>query len=473
MRWSGAYYSWTNKTIWSRIDRALINIHWYEVFDFRQNQYLTNGLSDHSPMLVQFPTSAKQRSRFQFCEMWCKHQDFAKIVTSVVSPISSSPLRQLRSVMANLRSQLSKLNRDNFANLRAQNEKARVDLINLQMKLQNSPGDTTLIQAEKDLKSRYTDILSSCLALMQQQCSDDSTRIFFAKAKQRKLASYIYQIKDAKGDLVQGFDKVGLTMQNFYKALLGEQDTTRQMVDLEVAQQVPILSKEQQVFMCKEFSDIEIKEAIFSIPNFKSPGLDGFNSGFCKVTWHKLGPLVCAAVKEFFTKGTMPSYISETRLIVLPKVPHPQIAAEFISCCNVIYKTISKLLCKRIKEITGLKDSSFPLTYLGVPITASRLTKIEYASLVEKIIARVHLWATRSIYFAGKDKLINSVIFGMFSYWASIFLLVNEVTEKITQICRNYLWRGTGDYKNAPYISWHHTCLPKSQGRIGIKDFAA
>ena len=38
---------------------------------------------------------------------------------------------------------------------------------------------------------------------------DDNTRIFFAKAKQRKLASYIYKIKDTKGDLVEGFDQVG------------------------------------------------------------------------------------------------------------------------------------------------------------------------------------------------------------------------------------------------------------------------
>lgn len=35
------------------------------------------------------------------------------------------------------------------------------------------------------------------------------------------------------------------------------------------------------------------------------------------------------------------------------------------------------------------------------------------------------------------------------------------------------MWSGTGDYKKVPYISWHHTCLPKSQGGIGIKDFAA
>jgi len=39
MRWNGPYYSWTNKTVWCRIDRILINIHWYEIFDFTQSIY--------------------------------------------------------------------------------------------------------------------------------------------------------------------------------------------------------------------------------------------------------------------------------------------------------------------------------------------------------------------------------------------------------------------------------------------------
>ena len=74
------------------------------------------------------------------------------------------------------------------------------------------------------------------------------------------------------------------------------------------------------------------------------------------------------------------------------------------------------------------------MIYLGVPITASRLTKIECARLVEKIVARVQLWATRNISFVGRVRLINGVIFGMSTYWFSIFLLPNEVTEKITNL---------------------------------------
>ncbi|KAJ8421000.1 hypothetical protein Cgig2_014967 [Carnegiea gigantea] len=128
---------------------------------------------------------------------------------------------------------------------------------------------------------------------------DDNTMTFFARAKQRKLASYIYQIRDTKGNLVEGFDRVGQTMMTFYKALLGEQNTIRQIITQEVVNQGPTLSKEQQVHMGNEFTDLEIKEAIFSIPNTKSPGHDGFSGGFFKTTWQKISPLICSAITRW------------------------------------------------------------------------------------------------------------------------------------------------------------------------------
>ncbi|KAJ8427683.1 hypothetical protein Cgig2_027990 [Carnegiea gigantea] len=106
---------------------------------------------------------------------------------------------------------------------------------------------------------------------------DDNTRTFFAKAKQRKLASYIYQIRDTEENLLEGFDRVGQTMMSFYKALLGDQSTIRQPIAQEVVNQGPTLTMEQQVHMCNEFTDLEIKEAIFSIPNTKSSGPDDFS----------------------------------------------------------------------------------------------------------------------------------------------------------------------------------------------------
>ncbi|KAJ8427302.1 hypothetical protein Cgig2_002214 [Carnegiea gigantea] len=300
---------------------------------------MANGLSDHTPMMVYFPTTTKTKNRFQFCEMWCKHHDFNRIVESVVDsslpPVTNEALRHLRTKGS-----------DQHSNANPSNS-----------------GDSSLFQAESYIRSKYNDILTSSMALMQQQSKiewinygDDNSRIFFAKAKQRKLASYIYNIKDARGDLVEGLTRLGRQC-NHITWISWESRTLS-----EVVYQGPVLNMDQQLHMCRDFTDLDIKEALICIPNFKFPGPDEFNS---------------------------------------------------------------------------------------VLITASRLTKVECASLVEKIMSRVQIWATRNISFAGRARFINSVIFRMYSYWASIFLLSTEVTKKITQICRNYLWTGV---KSTIYI---------------------
>ena len=120
---------------------------------------------------------------------------------------------------------------------------------------------------------------------------------------------------------------------------------------------------------------------------------------------------------------------------------------------------------------SGFQEGTLPMFYLGIPITSGRLSKLECSTLVEKIAARIHTWATRNLSFAGLAMLINSIIFGMFNYWASIFLLPQNVLDKLTTLCRNYLWGGSEEYTRVPPISWATTCQAKKNGGAGIKDF--
>ena len=67
-------------------------------------------------------------------------------------------------------------------------------------------------------------------------------------------------------------------------------------------------------------------------------------------------------------------------------------------------------------QAVGLPESHFPLKYLGVPITFSKLLKLECCGLVDKVIAKVHTWASKNLSYAGRTQLINSALFGMFNY---------------------------------------------------------
>ncbi|KAJ8419640.1 LOW QUALITY PROTEIN: hypothetical protein Cgig2_030847 [Carnegiea gigantea] len=287
----GTYYSWSNKTIWSRIDRALHNQYWHTTFDFTHVMYMANSLSDHTPLCLQFLATPKTRPSFKYCEICASN--FSKIVSSAFpTPESASTVSLTVTYLSSLRPKLSKLYRDNFKDLRQQVETARQRL------------------------TTYIDILSSSISLIKQQCKfewigygNDSTRLFFAKAKQRKLVSYTYSLMDEEGHLVEGFDQLERIVKHFWQGLLGPQIVSQSPIVNDIILIGPLLTQEQQVSLCQPFSDQNIKEAIFSIPNLKSVGPDGYSSSFFKQAWTIIGSMISAAVKDFFRIGHMPNSI--------------------------------------------------------------------------------------------------------------------------------------------------------------------
>ncbi|KAJ8423907.1 hypothetical protein Cgig2_003670 [Carnegiea gigantea] len=197
----------------------------------------------------------------------------------------------------------------------------------------------------------------------------------------------------------------------------------RTNLNIDVIRQGAVLSQTRKLDMCMPFTEKEIRDALFSTPNVKSPGPNGFSSGFFKSTWHMTWLLICEAIQEFFKTGEMPAFISATKLMVLPKADpttlHHIMAAlqVFHDCFGLtanLYKSqivmggCSPELRAHCLCITGFSTSKFPIRYLGVPITASRLSKIECQGLIDKITTRIRGWTSRNLSFAGKTVLINT-----------------------------------------------------------------
>ena len=68
----------------------------------------------------------------------------------------------------------------------------------------------------------------------------------------------------------------------------------------------PVLTASQQNVLSLSFFEAEIKKALWSIPDDKAPGVDGFNSGFYKAAWPVVGTGVNRAIQEFFESGILP-----------------------------------------------------------------------------------------------------------------------------------------------------------------------
>ena len=78
--------------------------------------------------------------------------------------------------------------------------------------------------------------------------------------------------------------------------------------------------------------------------------------------------------------------------------------------------------------------SRLPFRYLGVPISARRISMGECNVLVEKMCARIKVWQSRNLSYSGRLQLVTSVLLSIHIYWAHIYVMHSSWYWK--QICK-------------------------------------
>lgn len=128
---------------------------------------------------------------------------------------------------------------------------------------------------------------------------------------------------------------------------------------------------------------------------------------------------------------------------------------------------------KAVADRFGCSLGILPVRYLGVPLMPHNLRPQDYQPLVDRVRKKITSWAVRKLSFAGRLVLIQSVLYGMFNFWASVFPLPKGCIDAIERLCNAFLWSGGPDSARGAKVSWEAVCTPKSAGGLGLRRLEA
>lgn len=122
-----------------------------------------------------------------------------------------------------------------------------------------------------------------------------------------------------------------------------------------------------------------------------------------------------------------------------------------------------------LSDLIGIKIGVFPTRYLGLPLNPARITMATLQPFLEKITGKLHCWTVKLLSFAGKLRLIASVIYGMVNFWSAVFVLPKAFYAKFDSICAAFLLKNKTSSAAGERIAWKDVCKPKAEGGLGIR----
>ncbi|XP_022845369.1 uncharacterized protein LOC111368375 [Olea europaea var. sylvestris] len=197
---------------------------------------------------------------------------------------------------------------------------------------------------------------------------------FHSIVKRNTRRNFIEKVLKEDGSYTENQHQVAEEFIQFYTQLLGSSSPV-QALDSAIIREGPLVSLEQASTLTRDITTQEIKDALFSIGDDKSPGPDGYTSCFFKKSWAIVQSDFVGAIKELFTSSWLLKQMNNMVIALIPESSHSNAVGDYrpIACCNVFYNVITKILAYRLGPI--LVDI----------IDQAQATFVEGRSMVENI----------------------------------------------------------------------------------------
>ena len=205
--------------------------------------------------------------------MWCSISD-------------QNPSIAILKKVANCEKELTWWNKHKFGHVRRELEIKKSQLILAEREALASGNNIQIrslrmeINLLQDRESRMWCQRSRVLWLSK---GDNNTAFFHSKATKRLRKNLIRGIRDGNGVWRTNHDDIGQVMENYYKELFS---TANPNLEVDSLEKIPcMVTDEMNAELVKEFTALEVKEALNQMAPLKAPGSDGMPPLFYQHFW--------------------------------------------------------------------------------------------------------------------------------------------------------------------------------------------
>ena len=370
LNFRGSSHTWWNKQkeqpIAKKLDRILVNDSWNVLFPLALGTFGPPAFSDHASMHVSLSSGLpKQKKPFRFFNFLLKNECFLPIIADCwfSSNVYGTAMFRVARKLKLLKPVIREFSKANYSGIEKRAAEAHEALILAQQRTLLDPSSANAA-AELELQRTWAILSAAEEGFFLQKSrvtwldvGDNNTPYFHRMASSRQAINHIHFLEDFSGNRIQSQSQIQDHCVEFFTSLLSPVVSPPLFEQSDITSLLNFTcSQAQQAEISATFTNVEIKEAFFSLPRNKASGPDGFPAEFFTSCWSVIGGEVVAAVQEFFSSGKLLSQLNATNLVLIPKITNASKMSDFrpISCLNTIYKVISRLLAGRLKSILEL-----------------------------------------------------------------------------------------------------------------------
>lgn len=369
----GRKFTWyrPNSTCKSRLDRIMVNNEWLERWPGTSHKGLPRSISDHCPLILETKIVDWGHKPFRFINAWTTHCDFKETVSKAWSnnQISGWGGFVVKEKLKALKDTLKQWNHSVFGAMEKNIEDLRKEIQELDI-VDDVFG---LVESEVIRRNKATAELFKGLnqrnSLWAQKArvkwikeGDMNTSFFHKVVNQRRKGNEIAGIQIGE-EWVDEVDGVKNGIRDFFRNHFSNLNIQRPSLPQGFSRRR--ISEEDNIMLCAPFSEIEVRAAIWSCEDSKSPGPDGFNFRFFKECWEIVKADIMRFMEEFHRNGKLVRGLNPSYIVLIPKKEDSRGLNDFrpISLIGSIYKILAKVLagrlCKVMDSIISENQSAF------------------------------------------------------------------------------------------------------------------